>query len=277
MVLKIRSRSDSVLRIVRKGTKEAVFLSTLLSLVGCFGPGWRSGYKVEEGQVVHYAGFPARRNPVPEADAKSFRAINNEYGKDKAHVFLRGNILALADPATFQYMVSAYSKDKAHAWWDDKVVTDDAAHFTFIPNPENTPENPNYGGVSYAKDATKVYKHDMEVPGADPATFEYVPMFNGNYLARDKRYVFERGYMVPMKDVDGGTFHKISDVYFRDAHGVWCLALGKDTHFEKIPQADPATFVSIGKWHGKDKSHVFNETHLIEGADPATFKLPESK
>jgi hypothetical protein len=53
------------------------------------------------------------------------------------------------------------------------------------------------------------------------------------------------------------------------------LNFGKDTHFEKIPDADPATFVSIGDFYGKDKAHVFKETVVLRDADPATFQPPK--
>ncbi|MFB6306658.1 MAG: DKNYY domain-containing protein, partial [Flavobacteriales bacterium] len=39
---------------------------------------------------------------VEEADAESFEALINEYGKDKNNVYLRGEVQSDLDPDTFQ-------------------------------------------------------------------------------------------------------------------------------------------------------------------------------
>ena len=61
--------------------------------------GLKSGYKIEDQQVVFYHGFPAQRQLVAEADPRTFKSINREYGKDKTQVFYYGKILPKADPA----------------------------------------------------------------------------------------------------------------------------------------------------------------------------------
>ncbi len=239
-----------------------------LALCGC-GASVNGGYTVDDGRVIFHHGFASGMVTVAEADVRTFKALNREYGRDRNHVFLREQIVAGADPRTFQVIQSAYSKDKAHGYYDGKAISNDPAHFVLIVDPEDTGQD----RVGYAKDSTRVYRHDLAIEGADPATFVWVPMANGDYLTHDKLHVWETGYSVPLEDADGASFQKLSVTYFRDRRNVWGRGNVKTSEwrFGKIPLADFATFTAVGEFFGKDKSRAFYENRVIEGADPGTF------
>ncbi|WP_428661125.1 DKNYY domain-containing protein [Runella sp.] len=242
---------------------------------GCKLPeGMRNGYAFEDGKVVHYAGFPARRIVMEQADAASFKAINDNYGKDKHYVFLSGKVIENADPATFVFLGGSYSKDKNHGYTRDEIISTDAAHFEIVPNPEETPTNVTAQGIAYAKDSRYIYKGNFKITNADPATFEFVPMFNGYYVCRDKNYVFWQDN--PLEGIDGQSFKRVSEMYFKDKNGVWSISLGRTIEWVPVPSADAETFTAVKRFYGRDKNSVFYENRKVEGADPATFEETEN-
>jgi len=40
-----------------------------------------------------------------------------------------------------------------------------------------------------------------------------------------------------------------------------------------LPEADPATFQLVGEFYAKDAQRVYTNGGIIEGADPATFRV----
>ena len=240
-----------------------------LLLAGC-SESLRKGYRIENGEVVLYRGFPASRTVISEADAKSFTSINTEYGKDNTHVFYIGDIIPKADPATFIYLASAYAKDKNYGYSRDQLISSDGAHFVLVPNPNETSANVTSEGIPYAHDSHHVYKDVMPIDGADPATFVFVPMFNGQYLTHDRRRVYFQDK--PLEGADGATFRKVSDYHFADSRGAWGLILGREVSWQRIADVDLASFTGVGKNYAKDKQHVYYSNQIVAGADPATFK-----
>jgi hypothetical protein len=90
-----------------------------------------------------------------------------------------------ADPATFVALDDNYSKDKTHVWYDGSPAANmllapkqiqgaDPATFTLIPDP--------YGAEGYTavftKDKNHVYNYSLILEGANPATF--TPTFYPN-------------------------------------------------------------------------------------------------
>jgi hypothetical protein len=244
-------------------------------LKGCSLPdGMKSGYKIEEGEVVMYTGFPARRAVVGEADAKTFKALSNEYGKDAKYVFLRGKIILNADPATFQLLGGSYAKDKNHGYTRDEIISEDTANFSIVPNRNETASTITAEGIVYARDSRFVYAGTLKIEGADPATFEFIPMFNGYSICRDKKTVYWQHK--PLEGTDGQTFVKVTGLYFKDKNHAWALMLGREVTWSMIPEADAATFLGLKKAYAKDKKHVYYENRIVEGADPTTFEETEN-
>lgn len=235
----------------------------------------KSGYRIEDGKVVLYSGFPASRTVIGQADAQTFKAINYNYGKDSKQVFYYSGVIEGADAASFEYLGGSYSKDKNRGYTVDKPISDDGAHFAIVPNPEDTESNRTAAGIVYARDSRQVYHSLMVLEGADPASFRYVPMFNGYDLACDKRAVYWQSK--PIEGADGQTFVRVTAVHFKDKNKVWGLFLGRDVHWVQLPEADAVSFTKLDQFYAKDKNKVYYETKVVEGADPVTFKVPENQ
>ena len=245
-----------------------------LTLKSCVPDSLKKGYYTEDKQVVFYHGFPASRQVIGQADPRTFKSINTEYGKDKAQVFYYGRVIPEADPATFEYLASAYSRDKRYGFSRDEIISNDGAHFNIIPNPNEKPGNVSAEGIVYVRDRQKVFRDITPVEGADPATFEFVPMFNGYYLARDQHQVFWHDQ--PLEGVDGKSFKRVSEFHFKDKNGAWTLSLGREVHWIPFPGVDLATFEGFKQLYAKDKNYVYYEKHIVEGADLATFEETEN-
>ncbi len=124
----------------------------------------------------------------------------------------------------------------------------------------------------YSKDRNKVYYRwisgprswVVEVPGADPATFEVL----GLALAKDQNHVWKEDRKV--EGADPQTTRILTDRVWKDAQHVWFYG-------NVIQGADPATFESLGDdYHYRDANRVywiFNVVKVVEGADPKTFKV----
>ncbi|MEO6284308.1 MAG: DKNYY domain-containing protein [Dyadobacter sp.] len=252
----------------------SIFIYISLIFVGVYllscGPSSWKGYRVEKGEVVIYRGFPASRTIIYEADAKSFTAINDEFGKDKNHAFYLTGIIPEADPATFMYLSGGYSKDKTHGYSRDQLISRDGLNFKIVPDPNEIRPDITMEGSPYAHDSKQVFKDVFVLEGADPATFTFVPMFNGQYLTYDRYRVYFQDK--PMEGADGGTFRKVSDFNFADKNAAWGLEMGQYTHWSIIENVDLATFKGIDKNYAKDKNHVYYSAFIVKGADVATFK-----
>src|SRR5262249_9599127 len=96
----------------RRVTLVSVMLKEFLPFLCLFGftACQHNGYRVQDGKVILYHGL-SDKTPVPGADPKTFKGINEHYGKDKSHVFIRYQILENADPATFEILSSSYTRD----------------------------------------------------------------------------------------------------------------------------------------------------------------------
>lgn len=128
----------------------------------------------------------------------------------------------------------------------------------------------------YSRDRNRVYYKwisgpsfwVVEVPRADPDSFEVL----GLGFARDRNHVWRQDSIVP--GADGATVRSLFD------HRVWVDANHVWAGLRRVPGADPATFERLGdSYFYRDAEHVywaFNQVTVLEGADPATFRLDPS-
>lgn len=102
--------------------KQLTFiLLTLLILTSC-----RRGYKVE-GDEVYYEywneGSGQNKRIIEQADAKTFKELNFncdcdfEFGKDKNHLFIDGELINNIDPNTFKFVGNYIFRDKDSAYF----------------------------------------------------------------------------------------------------------------------------------------------------------------
>jgi hypothetical protein len=249
---------------------KKLFPFSLLSFLfsSCSLEGLKNGYYIEADTVIYYSGFPAHKYIVHGADASSFKPINKEYGKDKAHVFYCEYIVKNADPVSFKVMEGFYSKDKNYGFAVGsngpdavEIISHEPAFFETVPNSDETAMNHTAEGIMYARDRQHVYYGRYIFELADPSTFEYVPMRSGSgfILSRDKNYVYWN--QKPLEGADGSTFQKIAYDYFKDAKAIWSTRIDNKGHSSWVilADADMATFKIIDNDRGiaRDKNHLY--------------------
>lgn len=104
-----------------KGKKVIILMLTLLFLTSC-----TRGYKVENGKVYYEywnEGSGQGKRLIEQADAKTFRELNFdsesnfEFGKDKNHLFIDGEVIKNIDPNTFKFIGNYIFRDKDSAYF----------------------------------------------------------------------------------------------------------------------------------------------------------------
>lgn len=109
------------------------------------------------------------------------------------------HILPDADVRTFEHIEQNWYKDKSHVWWDNKMLKD-ADPKTFTPVQVSSYRSgkidPMSGGdFNYGKDEKFVFCRDSIICGADPASFEKIDFPDGNSWT-----VFDRNRVYQGKD-----------------------------------------------------------------------------
>ena len=128
-----------------------------------------------------------------------------------------------------------YSRDKNHIYYGTTTLNKvDLLTFQVIPVGK-------YEQV-YAKDAQRVFYHNLEIVGADPKYFV-------SFLTQ------------PYEGVGFGPYGKDR---FHAFYGA-----------KMIKDADLYTFKVVGAEYASDETHVYSEGTTIPGASPSTYKFPE--
>lgn len=156
------------------------------------------------------------------------------------------------DVESFQVLnKQGYAKDNRQVYFEFYPIEGaDPASFTALSD-------------RYGKDNAHVFYMLTPIPGADPDTFD---LFD-KYWGRDSHDIYFQED--PIQACDPATFVLLEEQWQKDSQCVYRNGI-------KAPDADPASFVIINFWFGKDKNHVYsNDPTIIEGADPATFKVHE--
>lgn len=193
-----------------------------------------------------------------DVDAASFKALSEEYTKDKNKVYYKwispGRFwvvqLPQADVSSFEVLGFNFAKDSKSVWWYGQPLPDvDPA----------TVEIVNDGYVW--KDAKSVWCQHEKIPGADAATFRHLEQ--GFY--RDKNRVYCSS--TPLSGADPDTFRTFGDVspYGADQLNVWKAE-------DKIVGLDAASFEPVHQSVYKDKHGVYANGYPVEDADPKTFR-----
>ena len=212
-----------------------------------------------DGDKVHWFGGidSSVSREVIGADADSFDSIDNTYGRDRSHVYYRGEVLADADPSSFDLIDHGYAKDRSSVWMGDERISDDPTHFEPLAD-------------NLAKDSNAVYCDGGKVFSNDPAHFEILRFSNtdtGTSYTKDSRAVYY--YCRPIPGADAATFRLLDTGFFgyaTDAHNVY---LYENT----IPGADPRTFHVLynNEWCAADDQHAYHRDSVIPNINPADF------
>ena len=193
-----------------------------------------------------------------DIDATSFKALSEEYTKDKNKVYYKwinsGRFwvveLPLADAKSFEVVSSKLAKDAKQVWWYGEPLAE--------VDPK-TVELVNAGFVW--KDAKNVWYQRNKISGADAKTFRHLDQA----FYRDANRVYWSS--TPLDGVDLDTFRTFGNdsPYGADRNNVW---KGET----KINGYDAATFQAVHQSVTKDKNGVQANGQLIENADPRSFR-----
>lgn len=117
----------------------------------------------------------------------------------------------------------------------------------------------------YARDKSRVYYKGRVLRGADPKTFR---LLTAEYGVDSNRVYWEDRLM------DGVQPDRLQIFSWCASDGASWWFAGKRDEGRLCSKADATTFRAIDGdgIFGKDKSHVFYKSTLIEGADPGTFE-----
>lgn len=200
--------------------KQAIiFLLSITALTGC-----RQGYKVE-GDKVYYEswneGSGQHKYVLKEADAATFKELdidcdcNMNFGGDRQHLFINGELMNGIDPASFQFIGNYIFRDKDSAYFfgffnnlNDCVIKGvDPEKIKLVEFPwakagsilihgkdTVTLEDINEFKVideDWGKTKKHVINGDIILVGADPETFKVISNFEG----KDKHFNYVFGYV----------------------------------------------------------------------------------
>ncbi len=195
--------------------------------------------------------------PCTGVDAVSFKALGEEYTKDKNKVYYKWFDadrpcffeLPLADPKSFEVIGFSLAKDAQHVWLKGQLLTGVDPKTLEIVNP----------GFVW-KDANSVWYQQSVIVGADAKTFRHLDQA----FYRDANRVYWSS--TPLEGADVDTFRTFGDdsSYGADRNYVW----NGET---KITGYDAPTFQAIHQSVYKDKNGVYANGHRLENADPKTF------
>ncbi len=190
-------------------------------------------------------------------DAASFKALSEEYTKDKNKVYYKwispGRYwvveLPLADVSSFEVIGFNLAKDKNHVWWYGEPLQE--------VDPQ-TVELVNDGSVW--KDAQSVWYQRTKISGADSKSFRHLDQA----FYRDANRAYWSS--TPLDGADLDTFRTFGNdsPYAADRYSVWLAT-------SKIVGYDAPTFQAIHQSVVKDKNGVYLGDRAIDNAVPQTF------
>ena len=192
-----------------------------------------------------------------DVDAASFKALSEEYTKDKNKVYYKWISnehfwvveLPLADAQSFEVISSNLAKDAKHVWWYGEPLPDIDPKTIELVNP----------GFVW-KDSTSVWYQREKIFGADATSFRHLDQA----FYRDANRVYWS--TTPLDGADLDTFRAFGDdsPYAADRRSVW-------KGNTRITGYDASTFQAIHQSVNKDKNGVYAGEHVIENADTKTF------
>lgn len=227
---------------------------------------------------------------IEEADPATFEELSQEddrygYAKDANNVYFWNEntktveILERVNAETFELLSKNYAKDLEYVYKrkaDGLEVFQGADASTF----EVTEDEDQGLATIEARDKNFVYlwTFDEELKTesllkADSASF----MILNEYYAKDKNHIFkiEGGYSdlyFVLEGADPASFKVLEFAYGSDGERIYTLVLGYEWYnIEEIKGASPESFQPITMFVSKDQNHIFIETDIFEGPNPASF------
>jgi hypothetical protein len=186
---------------------------------------------------------------IENADAFSFRLLNNEYGMDTSSVYYNGKKFNVKHRESFQLLDNGYAKDKFTAYYHQAPIEgSEAGSFKVLE-----------GG--YSSDAKQVFYSSLQpdspepqrlcfvLPMADPQTFRYI----GEGYAKDHSGIYFRNQKIADDDT---TFHILQRGYAKNSRAVFYDG-------KIVEQAEPLSFVLLEQSTDSADSRDRNGYYLL--------------
>ncbi len=193
--------------------------ATCIALLGC-----SHGYKIEDNRVYYVHWNEARGKGsqlLPQADASTFESLDFncdcsfEFGKDKDHLYIDGQLIENIDPNTFRFIGNYIFADKDSAYFfgfytnlndcsidgvnpheialitypwakSGNILINGSDTLSLADITDFTPIDNNWG-----KTKSAIIFNNQLLVGADPASFEII----NSYAGKDNQHTFEFGKM----------------------------------------------------------------------------------
>ena len=189
-------------------------------------------YAIKDGSVLWNGG------PI-KADPASFTPLGGAWGRDASRIFVQGTPRRGIDVASFEYLNPVFVRDAAavHDWEGTIKGADPATFLVLDPGIFISDEIvPQAWARGYARDARAVYYHDQ--------------MF---------------GRATALRGADPASFVSLRNDYGYDARGVWHQK-------SRLSQADPATWVYLGRLWSRDQARIYYAEREVAGLDRERFR-----
>lgn len=174
------------------------------------------------------------------ADAATFEALDGNFAKDKNRVYFNNREIPEADPATVEFLPREgyLIRDKERVYYQDNLISRDAAHFAQVGSLHGTYKSTDVVMVTY-----------NVLEEADPATFGLIDASVSDFYFKDKRRVYFNGIVV--EGADTKSFVPLNKSFAKDKNHVY-------RHDQPIKEADYASFEVIDEAHAKDKFRQYS-------------------
>ncbi len=265
-------------------------------------------YYADKNNVYAILDYPDKIRIVEDADPYSFGVIDEQYAKDKTHIYAVNWPLDGANPED-------YKTDNGYLFSNGKVffqsfLIEDADFSTFEPTEYAKAKDRNNlyirsWKILYANPETyKIFDEEIRYDDnhiwdknghflgkADGKSFSRIQNSISNNIFKDNDYLYLNSmFSIEKKKIpaDGRTIRLVEDNYFIDKNQVIIgivKYVNEDNdnpiprdfayidHFKVIEGADLASFTPIDQYFAKDKNHVYYNGEIIEKADSKSFRV----
>ncbi len=231
--------------------RRLLLLAVMANLVVMTLTSCEVGYKNDGKQVTWNTWdiWAGHYSMVVDADPSTFEDLGDGYAHDDQHAFLEGDMINGADGKSFKILEERYAVDANHVFHCDTMM------------PSADPKTFKVLSRKLTEDKKDFYWCGKAIHVADKETFVVLGNIDDDKTswAKDKTNAYYMGYPpLPLADYD--SFHPIGDNKRLDYNGVYAADKYRVYYKDHVVEgADPESFKQV-RWHvGQDKHRVYNK------------------
>src|SRR5688572_18578040 len=208
------------------------------------------------------------------AEPNSVQELGHGYQRSADHILFRGKRIDVegrndidsfaaavghaltlchdVDASSFVPLSQEYAKDKNRVYY--KWIS--PGRFWVVELPDANPDTFAFLDFNLAKDDKHVWKSDMVIAGADPATAEVV---HPHWTWKDRNRVYYGSHV--LGGADPATFRHLGQAFYGDAERIfWGTTM--------LAAADVRTFETFGDVpYARDRAHVWSGDRILPNVD----------